>query len=303
MEMSRRVAVVDIGTNTLKFSVTEIAPDGSESIVDARAETIRLGAGIRESGVIEPERVFRAIVALHEYEHTARALGAEAFLGVATAALRMASNGNDLLGQIARTTGWQVNVISGDEEARLTYAGLSRFLPNQGHVLLADIGGGSTEFLNVRDGALLASRSVDIGSGSMADQCFTTDPPGLEAVLAAADIATEILHESLAISAVQGCHLVLSGGNGLFLESLSGWEEIAVPFSPSEFTALLSALATIESERSATYLQIVPERARMIPAGAAIVIAIVRLVSPVSMTALPSGIRGGLIAEWLASHR
>lgn len=300
--MPRRVAVVDIGSNTLKFSITEVGASGDERVIDAHADTVRLGAGVAITGALEPDRVERALVALRHYELVARAYAVEACIGVATAALRTATNGNDLLDQIRRTTGWSVRVISGEEEARLAFVGLASSLPTDQDSLLVDIGGGSTELIHVTSGAVSASESLNIGSGSLADRCFRSDPPGTAAVAEAVRDATGILAGSTVLPQVTLPDVVFSGGNGQFLEAFAAWTEVSIPFAPDQFREVLSRLAEIDSTRLAAFLNIAPERARMLPAGAAIAMAVIERAAPGAIRAAPSGIRGGLVADWMTAH-
>ncbi len=301
--MTQRIAIVDLGTNTLKFSVTEIDSTGAQTIINARADTVRLGAGIGTTGLIDPVRAQRAIDALVSYEHVAKSLGAGAQIGVATAALRMASNGSDLLDRIAGTTDWKVSVISGAEEAHLTFLGLVGLAPTQGTALIVDVGGGSTEVIHVLNRQLVDSESITIGSGILADREFSMDPPGKVAVGAVERYASSVITDSAVLTSVEQPALFLSGGNGQFLSELAAWEEIDVPFTPIEFPRLVEMVASIHSEKTATYLNIPTERSRMLPAGAAIAAAIIRLTFPKSLKAVPSGIRGGLVAEWTANRK
>ena len=96
--------------------------------------------------------------------------------------------------------------------------------------------------------------------------------------------------------------MVLSGGNGLFLAELSAWDHVAIPFEPQAFPDLLAVMAAMPAAQAANYLGIAEERARMLPAGAAIVQAVINIAQPASLTAVPSGIRGGLVEEWLAQQ-
>lgn len=300
--MPRRLAVVDIGSNTLKFSITEVQDSRQDHVLHAHAETVRLGAGVAIRGMIDPARSERALDALRHYELIAKSFGVEACIGVATAALRMAANGDDLLDQIHRKTGWSIRVITGEEEARLAFRGLADLLPAHQGSLLVDIGGGSTELISVANRTLVASESLRIGSGTLADRCFASDPPGLPVVREAVDAAAETLLGSLVLPAVTSPAIVLSGGNGQFLKAFAGWSEVNVPFVPDRFRDVLASLAAFESVRVAAYLDIVPERARMLPAGAAIAMAVIESARPGSIDAAPSGIRGGLVAEWIAAH-
>ena len=299
MSVVHRIAVVDIGSNTLKYSVTEIEATGAEHVVAAMAETIRLGAGVARTGQIEPRRIQLALDALRRFEDHARSLGAEAMRGVATAALRMASNSSDLLDRIAGETSWRVRVISGDEEARLTYEGLRGELPTSGQCVIADIGGASTELIRVEDGEPAAAHSIGIGSGTLADRCFSTDPPGPDAVLMAAEVALETLQGVEVLAPAPGAPLFLSGGNGMFLSGVSMWDQVRLPFVPEFLHLLVARLAELPAKDVAGYLHIAEERARMLPAGGAIALALVRIVGPASLHAVPSGIRGGLVREWI----
>lgn len=300
--MPRRLAVVDMGSNTLKFSVTEVGPSDEERIIHAHAETVRLGAGVALNGSIEPERIERALIALRHYELVAKSYGVEACIGVATAALRMASNGDDLLDRIHRTTGWNVSVITGEDEARLAFKGLAGSLTSGKDSLLVDIGGGSTELMRIANRILVASESLDIGSGTLADRCFERDPPGLPAVLEAVGDAGEILVLSSVLPISRAPALLFSGGNGQFLSAFASWSAVDIPFTPERFRDVLVSLAALDSTRLATFLDIAPERARMLPAGGAIAMAVIDRVQPESIGAVPSGIRGGLVVDWFAAH-
>jgi exopolyphosphatase/guanosine-5'-triphosphate,3'-diphosphate pyrophosphatase len=299
---SYRIAVVDIGSNSLKFSIADVNPDGGETIIQADAQTVRLAAGIASSGMIQPERARHAVEAMQFYDQIAKALRSDAQLSVATAALRMASNGQHLIEQIEATTNWRIQVISGEEEAVLAFSGLVSEMPETGSALLLDVGGGSTEAIHIVDRRLQVSESNDIGSGTLADASFTSDPPGLPEVLAAKGRAHEVLSGSPVISGSTGSTLVLSGGNGQFLEGFALWDRVAIPFEPEHFDAITAALADVPSVDVASFLGIAPERARMLPAGAAIASTVIDMVGPISLQAVPSGIRSGLIARWLAEH-
>jgi len=297
--MSTRIALVDMGTNTLKYSVAEVQDDGSFEEIDAFADTVRLGAGLGASGQIDPDRAERAVTSLTYYQARAEVFGVTTFLGVATSALRRAANGQDLLSAVAERTRWQIKVISGDLEARLTWSGLRHLFPAIGDFLLVDIGGGSSEALAIRDGQLIASESNDIGSGVLADHVFTRYPPG-EQVDAAVEQARIMLAGSPVLAEVTRPGLVLSGGNGTFLQALSRWANTEEEFTPVGLRKLMYGIADQEPALVAEYLGIAIERAQVLPAGAAIAVAIADIVHPVSLHAVPSGMQVGMVHEWMA---
>jgi exopolyphosphatase/guanosine-5'-triphosphate,3'-diphosphate pyrophosphatase len=296
--MATRIALVDMGTNTLKYSVADVQDDGSFREIDVHADTVRLGAGLVASGRIDPERAERAVTSLRAYQARAELLGASIFLGVATAALRRATNGQDVLTAVAERTRWQVKVISGDLEARLTWSGLRHLFPDTA----------SSCWLTWRrvvrsaghprcpGGCLGIERH---GSGVLADQVFSHYPPG-EEVDVAVEQARSLLTKSPVLAQVNEPGLVLSGGNGTFLHALSQWAETKEPFTPDGLRKLMHRIAEQEPAAIAKHLGIAPERAQMIPAGAAIAVAIADIVGPTSLWAVPSGVRAGMVHEWLA---
>jgi exopolyphosphatase/guanosine-5'-triphosphate,3'-diphosphate pyrophosphatase len=297
-----RLAVVDIGSNTMKFSITDVDDAERQTVIYADAETVRLGAGVATTGLIEAGRIARAMEALRSWESVARNLRADVLIGVATAALRQARNGSDLLDAIERTTGWNVRVITGTEEARLAFAGLASALPDVGTAVLVDIGGGSTELIGVRDRIMTASESIPIGSGTLADETFRADPPGALAVRLALDRANAALAGSAVLPQMAHPLVVFSGGNGQFLRAFCERTEISIPFRAKEFHRVLDAIAGVESAVLAGYLGIAQERARMLPAGAALAMAVIAGVAPTSIAAMPSGIRGGVVSDWIAAR-
>ncbi len=173
-----RVAVVDLGTNTTRLLVAEVV-DGRVEELDRRNTVTRLGEDVDAGGeLIEPamERVFAALA---EYREAIDALGAERTVAVATSAVRDASNGGYFQAQLRERFGIDARIISGDEEAGLTFAGATAERPPGGDSLLVlDIGGGSTEFVVGRPGADASFHvSTQAGSVRQTERHITTDPP------------------------------------------------------------------------------------------------------------------------------
>jgi len=297
-----RIAVVDMGSNSLKFSVTGLDETGGPELLDTAAITVRLGQGVAATGVIAPDRIDAALAALVELEQRARALGACELIGVATAAVRMASNRQELLARIADETSWQVRVISGDEEAQLTFLGVRSDLPETGSHLIADVGGASTELVHVVDGASLFSMSVQIGSGTLADRWFSSDPPGRELVVAARHDTSNILAGIGDIDSAAGSEIHLSGGNGVFLSQVAVWSQIRVPFVVPFLPMLVERLSDVPSREVADYLGISQERARMLPAGGAVAWSLIERVGSTGLHAVQSGIGRGVAAAWFAER-
>jgi exopolyphosphatase/guanosine-5'-triphosphate,3'-diphosphate pyrophosphatase len=202
----RRVAAIDCGTNSIRLLVADLPDDpGDGELVDVvrRMEIVRLGAGVDRTGMLAPEAIERTRVALADYTAQLRELGAGRVRMVATSASRDAGNAADFREMVVATLGAEPEVISGDEEARLSFSGAVRGLGGRdpGPYLVVDIGGGSTEFVTGTTGVEHAI-SVDIGCVRMTERHLHSDPPAPDEVAAAeADIAAAV---GRALSAVPG---------------------------------------------------------------------------------------------------
>ena len=118
-----RVAAIDCGTNSIRLLVADVPPTGAATDLVRRMEVVRLGQGVDATGRLAPEAIERTRVVLAEYAATARELGAEQVRMVATSATRDAANRADFFGMVRATLGTDAEVITGDAEARLSFAG------------------------------------------------------------------------------------------------------------------------------------------------------------------------------------
>jgi exopolyphosphatase/guanosine-5'-triphosphate,3'-diphosphate pyrophosphatase len=175
-----RVAGIDCGTNSIRLLVADVAPDGSLSELVRDMKIVRLGQDVDRTGRLAPEAIERTRVALADYAATIRELQADRVRMAATSASRDATNRDDFVEMVRTTLGHDPEVITGDEEARLSFSGAAGTLPGlSGEVLVADIGGGSTELIvgDAVGGGLLGARSMDIGSVRMTERHLRDDPP------------------------------------------------------------------------------------------------------------------------------
>jgi exopolyphosphatase / guanosine-5'-triphosphate,3'-diphosphate pyrophosphatase len=163
-----RVAIVDLGTNSTRLLVADVA-DRELREVERLLEITRLGDGVDASGALNTGAVDRVLDCLDGYAGRADALGAEKRVAVATSAVRDATNRDELLDPIERL-GFAPRVLSGREEAALTFAGVASDLSTAGAVSVVDVGGGSTEVVLARDGVVHWSRSYAAGCVRMAER-------------------------------------------------------------------------------------------------------------------------------------
>lgn len=296
MTEPRIVSAADLGSNTIKIMHARVEADGTIEPIGQATNTIRLGAGIEATGMIDEDRMDQCLEFLTDQEQMGRALGSTAFVGVATEALRVASNGDQLLKAISDETSWLVRIIDGMEEARLTFVGLKEKLPRDVPSAIVDIGGGSTEIIVVNDGDPVWQRSLPIGSGRLADRHFTADPPGMEATAAAFASALEDISplDDLPV-AVQT--ILFAGGNGVFLQELArqlyGEENLTLHTAER----VLQHLSTTPASDTVQRLGIMLARAQVFPAGVAIALAALTRTRAESASAVASGIQLGVIRE------
>lgn len=174
---------MDCGTNSVRLLVADI--DGSGK-TDRHREmrVVRLGQGVDRSGVLAPEALERTRVALSDYAATCRELGVERTRVVATSATRDAANRADFAAMVEATLGIEPEVVSGDEEAALSFRGATDGLGDGGPFLVLDIGGGSTELVLGTD-VVEAACSLDVGCVRLTERHLHGDPPTGEQVAAA----------------------------------------------------------------------------------------------------------------------
>ncbi|KUP95915.1 Ppx/GppA phosphatase family protein [Thermobifida cellulosilytica] len=225
----RTVAAIDCGTNSIRLLLAGVIDSGGDDVqlldIDRRMEIVRLGQGVDRTGAFAPEALKRTFDALAGYADLMRAHGVEPGPGsvrmVATSATRDAANRDEFVAGVRGIIGVEPEVISGDEEAELSFVGATAELAAEGEqaglrppYLVVDIGGGSTEFVLGRaDGAVRASRSVNIGCVRMTERHFHSDPPTAEQIAAAtADIEAALDEAAATVPLDQAATVVCVAG-------------------------------------------------------------------------------------------
>lgn len=192
-----RVAAIDCGTNSIRLLVADVPASGAHTDLARRMEVVRLGQGVDATGRLAPEAIERTRVALAGYAATARELGATDVRMAATSASRDASNRADFEAMVVETLGRLPDVITGREEAELSFLGATASLDAAAGAhgataprppfLVVDIGGGSTEFVLGDAAGVRAARSVDIGCVRLTERHLRSDPPTAEEIRRAED--------------------------------------------------------------------------------------------------------------------
>jgi exopolyphosphatase/guanosine-5'-triphosphate,3'-diphosphate pyrophosphatase len=207
-----RVAAIDCGTNSIRLLVADVTDAyGGLDLRDLHREMriVRLGQGVDATGEFAPEALERTRAALRDYAAAIRRKGAERVRMVATSAARDAGNRDEFFGMVREVLGIDAEVISGDEEATLSFVGaVGDLAAEDGPFLVTDVGGGSTELVvgSLVDGAAAvdAAYSADIGSVRITERCLPGDPPTAAEVAEAREVTAGILGAAFAAVPVEG---------------------------------------------------------------------------------------------------
>jgi exopolyphosphatase/guanosine-5'-triphosphate,3'-diphosphate pyrophosphatase len=299
------VAAIDCGTNSIRLLVADIDP-AAGTLVDRvrRMEIVRLGQGVDRTGRLAPAALERTFDALRDYKSVIDAHGVERIRMVATSATRDASNRDEFVACTSSILGVAPEVVSGDEEARLSFTGATRELlagGEPGPYLVVDIGGGSTEFvLGTTD--VRAARSVDIGCVRMTERHLHADPPTAGQIAAAeADVARAI--DVAAETVALGDARVLVGVAGTvttvaaIVLDLPAYDSERIHLSritAADVTSVADRLLSMSHAERAALPVMHPGRVDVIGAGALILRSIVRRLGLPGMIASEHDILDGI---------
>ncbi|RZS61832.1 Ppx/GppA phosphatase [Xylanimonas ulmi] len=276
---ARRVAAVDCGTNSLRLLVADVGADGSLSEVARRTTIVRLGQGVDRTGELAPDALERTFAVTREYARVLSDAGAQAVRFVATSATRDARNREAFFAGIREAIGVEAEVVSGDEEAQLSFTGATGAVSvaHPGPYLVVDLGGGSTELV-LGDAAPEAALSMDVGSVRLTERHLHSDPPTAAEVAAArADVRAALDAAAAVVPLGRTTTLVGLAGSVTSITAyalgLRAYDRDAVDGTVLAVDEVLAAcdrlLAMTRAERLALgFLQ--PGRADVIGAGAVI---------------------------------
>ncbi|WP_342349331.1 Ppx/GppA phosphatase family protein [uncultured Nitrospira sp.] len=210
----QRLAVIDIGTNSIHMVLAEIDKGFSYKIVDRIKEMARLGDGTFTSHRLSPEAMDRGLTVLKRFSMLATNKGFDLILPTATSAVREAKNGGDFLKLVRKELGLRVRVITGEEEARLIYLGVRNSMDlSKFPAMIVDIGGGSVELMACTQKRLQFVRSLKLGAIRLKDQFLKSDPPDKKMIQRVERLVSQTLKKSLSKKRFTHCQqLVATSG-------------------------------------------------------------------------------------------
>lgn len=180
---ARRLAGIDIGTLTCRLLIADLRPGAPLTELHSDRRILRLGEGVDRTKRLNEAAMARVIACLREWRAAIDSYHVEHATAVATSAVRDALNRDEFVGRVRQAIGLEVEILTGEEEARRTLAGIRSGLPaGVGEMLAVDIGGGSTEFILDRPGRPPVVRSFDVGVVRLCERVLTHDPPSPDEV-------------------------------------------------------------------------------------------------------------------------
>ena len=300
----RIFAGIDIGTLTCRLLIAECSPAGRLRELRSDRRILRLGQGVDRDRLLRADAMGRVVATLKEWRQVIDSYHVDAATAVATSAVRDARNRDEFLGLVQREAGFEIEIISGEEEARRTMLGIRSGLPPGVTDLLAlDIGGGSTEFILDRPGQATLARSIDIGVVRLCERMLHSDPPTLTEVQEARDWVRR--ETTAAIAAVPQSPGVMFVGTAGTITALAAMAQQLPAYEPARihnYTLTLDRVRELEQQllsRSKTQREGLPglERGRedVIVAGAMILGTVMETLGMAKVLVSDLGLREGVL--------
>ena len=296
-----RVAAIDCGTNSIRLLIADIDGNNFREIV-RDMEIVRLGQGVDQTGQFHPDAIARTLAAVDKFAAEIAKRGVEKIRFCATSATRDATNRHLFVDGVRERLGIELEVISGDEEAALSFTGAIKDLdPSNGPFLVVDIGGGSTEFV-FGNATVEAARSVNIGCVRMSERHFASDPATPEQIEAArTDIQAAIAQAAAVVPITKAKTLVAVAGTATTVAAaaldLPEYDRYAIHLSrisaqQTHDAATMFSTKTREQRLTLGYMH--PGRVDVIAAGSLVLSEIMKATGATEFVASESDILDGM---------
>ncbi len=309
---TRRLAGVDIGTLTCRLLVADLPPDSPLKELRSDRRILRLGEGVDQTKRLSPAAMDRVVLCLREWREVIDSYRVDACTAVATSAVRDAANRDEFLDRVSREAGFDVEIITGEEEARRTMLGIRSGLPaGVSDVLALDIGGGSTEFILDRPDQKPIVRSIDIGVVRLCERLLHHDPPTDDEVRQAREwVARETEAAVADMGHYQAATFVGTAGT---ITSLAAMAQKLPAYEPARIHNYRLELDTIQ-ELEQTLLSrtksdrvglpcLEKGREEVIAAGAIIIRTVIETLGMSAVLVSDLGLREGVLIDYVGRSR
>ncbi|TKB66965.1 MAG: Ppx/GppA family phosphatase [Nitrospira sp.] len=301
-----RLAGVDIGTLTCRLLIADISVDGRLTELRSDRRILRLGEGVDQTKQLSVAAMDRVVQCLKEWRELIDAALVDATAVVATSAVRDAGNRNEFLDRVKREAGFEVELISGEEEARRTMLGIRSGLPaGVIDVLALDIGGGSTEFMLDQPGQTPIVKSIDIGVVRLCERLLRHDPPTDDEIRQAREWITK--ETRAAVAGMGNYQIATFVGTAGTITSLAAMAQKLSTYEPARihnYQLQLSAIQELEQtllsrkKSDRTGLPGLEKgREEVIAAGAIIIRTIMEALGMSSVLVSDLGLREGVLID------
>jgi exopolyphosphatase/guanosine-5'-triphosphate,3'-diphosphate pyrophosphatase len=300
-----RLTSIDIGTNTVLMLIADVESNGRLRIVRDEHSIARLGKGVDENRVILPETFERVLKVLREYTHISETNHSQKIIACGTSALRDARNTGEFVSFVKDRLGFEIRILSGDEEAELTYTGAVADLVDLRHeknFAVLDIGGGSTELTSGVNLSVKSKVSVDLGSVRLTERFLKKSPPAsLDVSHALSFIRREIaglppISKTTRLIGVAGTLTTLAAVD-LALPSFDPFKVNGHTLTYDAIQSIFNRLRIKTVEELRTIPQILPARADIILAGILILLETMKALDADEITVSDKGLRYGILLK------
>ena len=295
-----KIAIVDLGSNTIRLSVYNTLPGGGFELLFSEKEMAGLVSYVH-GGVLSPEGIRRACTAIRDFQALLRQFGLGSPHVFATASLRNIRNTEEAVAEIREATGAEVDVISGELEARLGYYG-ARLAADLRDGAVFDIGGGSTEILDLRGGEIRKAQSLPIGSLELFDRCVDGIWPRRKELEKIRRSVEEALHGARLPGKPVPRVCGVGGTARAVLKIANAWYERSASnrcLTPAELRRLRKMLLRRDHQARKLILRHCPDRVHTILPGLVLMETLVEELCEEELYISPYGVREGYLCHKL----
>ena len=301
---ARRIAAIDVGSNSIRQIIADVHADGTISVVDEMKAHPRLGGGVHATGALSTDSMDAAIDALTRMATLAKQFGANRVEAVATSAVRDAENAEFFIARVKQATGLKLRVLKGEDEARLSYrSAVAHFDLASGRTVVLDIGGGSLEIALAADGVVDNMTSLPLGAIRLTERFDPTGGPkqlkklrkavrkAIKPIVSARDWrGARVIGSGGTFTNLAGIHLTRQG-----IFSAKSVHGTVIPRVDVEH--ILDSLSAMSAEERMATPGLNPERADIIVAGIAVIAEVLKRIETKELLVSRYGIREGLLLE------
>lgn len=305
-----RLAAIDIGSNSIRATIVEVPVGGPRVVLDEERAFARLGAGLAETGRLSDAAMEESIRALDMMLRLAREYDVTHVRAIATEAVRSASNGAAFVGRLRDELGLEVEVVTGEQEARLALLSAVECLALSGSVAVIDIGGGSVEIVRANGRDIERAVSLPLGVVVLSDRFRTADPMPKPAYRALGEHVRATLAEAVPRDGRPPATCVGSGGTVTTLAAMIAAERSpglasmhGFSFTRDELSELRARLARSTAKQRAVMKGMSEARVDLIVAGAVVLDEAMRALGCDRITANARGMREGIIIDTVERER